>query len=168
MSGRRRRSDMEKVVTIIQGDALSRLKELASESVQCCVTSPPYFGLRDYGATGQIGIEDDPNAFVEKLVAVFREVRRVLKDDGVLWLNIGDSYSRSSAKGGSGPGGKNSGYLDSYTKAQASKTGSSMVLLVGPTDPELGRAFWPKNNLSAFPGFSLSLSAPTVGTYDRT
>jgi DNA modification methylase len=69
---------------------------LADQSVQTCVTSPPYFGLRDYGNDGQIGLESTPDAYVAELVAVFREVRRVLKDDGTLWLNLGDSYARSA------------------------------------------------------------------------
>jgi len=85
--------------TIIQGDALTRLKELPSESVDCCITSPPYFGLRDYGVEGQIGLEESPEAYVSKLVEVFREVRRVLKDDGIMFLNLGDSYA-GSGKGG--------------------------------------------------------------------
>jgi len=127
--------------TIIQGDALARLKELSSESVDCCITSPPYYGLRDYGTAkweggnpecnhvvgnqvqdtmakgaiisgvrpgcdaskcklcgairvdGQIGLEESPEAYVSKLVEVFREVRRVLKKEGTLWLNLGDSYA---------------------------------------------------------------------------
>ena len=78
---------------IIQGDALAKLKELPSESVDCCITSPPYFGLRDYGVDGQIGLEESPEAYVSKLVEVFREVRRVLKKEGTLWLNLGDSYA---------------------------------------------------------------------------
>ncbi len=78
--------------TILQGDCLSILATLPDQSVQCCVTSPPYYGLRDYGVEGQIGLEETPDAYVAKLVAVFREVRRVLRDDGVLWLNLGDSY----------------------------------------------------------------------------
>jgi len=77
---------------IIQGDALAKLKELPSESVDCCITSPPYYGLRNYGCDGQIGLEESPEAYVSKLVEVFREVRRVLKKDGTLWLNLGDSY----------------------------------------------------------------------------
>ena len=79
------------------GDSLVVLGGLESGSVDCCVTSPPYFGLRDYGVEGQIGLEPTPDAFVAKLVAVFREVRRVLRDDGTLWLNLGDSYA---AQGG--------------------------------------------------------------------
>ena len=79
--------------TIIQGDALTKLKELPGESVDCCITSPPYFGLRDYGVEGQIGLEESPEAYVRKLVEVFREVRRVLKKEGTLWLNVGDSYA---------------------------------------------------------------------------
>ena len=81
------------VDTVIQGDALTRLKELSSEAVDCCITSPPYYGLRDYGVEGQIGLEESPEAYVSKLVEVFREVRRVLKKEGTLWLNLGDSYA---------------------------------------------------------------------------
>jgi DNA modification methylase len=77
-------------VSIIQGDA--RHLPLADGCVQCVVTSPPYWGLRDYGTAGQIGLETTPDAYVAELVAVFREVRRVLRDDGVLWLNLGSSY----------------------------------------------------------------------------
>ncbi len=81
-------------VRILVGDCRSRLAELPDQSVQTCVTSPPYFGLRDYGHDGQIGLEQTPEAFVSELVAVFREVRRVLRDDGTLWLNLGDSYGQ--------------------------------------------------------------------------
>ena len=88
--------------TIIQGDALTRLKELPSESVDCCITSPPYFGLRDYGVEGQIGLEESPEAYVSKLVEVFREVRRVLKKEGTLWLNLGDTFA-SGGTGGCSP-----------------------------------------------------------------
>jgi DNA modification methylase len=67
---------------ILQGDVLAVLASLPDQSVHCCVTSPPYFGLRDYGQDGQIGLEKTPQEYVEKMVAVFREVRRVLRDDG--------------------------------------------------------------------------------------
>lgn len=77
------------------GDCLESLRAMPDQSVHCCVTSPPYFGLRDYGMDGQIGLEDTPAAFVERLVEAFREVRRVLRDDGTLWLNLGDSYGAS-------------------------------------------------------------------------
>jgi site-specific DNA-methyltransferase (adenine-specific) len=83
---------------IIQSDCLDGLRTLADGSIQCCVTSPPYWGLRDYGRDGQIGLEATPTAYVERIVEVFREVRRVLRDDGTLWLNIGDSYA--AARGG--------------------------------------------------------------------
>ena len=86
-------------VKILIGDCRDVLRRLPDASVQCCVTSPPYFGLRDYGVAGQIGLEPTPDAFVAEMVAVFREVRRVLRDDGTLWLNLGDSYS-------TGPSGK--------------------------------------------------------------
>jgi DNA modification methylase len=77
---------------IICGDALMELRKLPDESVHCCVTSPPYWGLRDYGIAGQLGLEKTPEEYVARLVDVFREVRRVLRDDGTLWLNLGDSY----------------------------------------------------------------------------
>lgn len=77
---------------------------LKDESAQCVVTSPPYWGLRDYGVAGQIGLEKTPSEYVEKIVEVFREVRRVLRDDGTLWLNLGDCYN--AYNGGSGPASK--------------------------------------------------------------
>lgn len=86
---------------ILVGDVRSRLADITDKSVQCVVTSPPYWGLRDYGHDGQIGLEQSPKEYVAEMVAVFREVWRVLADDGVLWLNIGDSYSGS----GKGPAG---------------------------------------------------------------
>ena len=88
---------------IHHGDALDVLRGMPSQSVNCCVTSPPYYGLRDYGVDGQIGLEETPEAYISRLVEVFREVRRVLKDDGTLWVNIGDSYA-SSTKGSGGSG----------------------------------------------------------------
>jgi DNA modification methylase len=84
---------------VIVGDAREQLKLLPDRAFHCCVTSPPYFGLRDYGCEGQLGLELTPDAFVAEMVAVFREVRRVLRDDGTLWLNIGDSYA-TGTKGG--------------------------------------------------------------------
>lgn len=78
---------------ILRGDCLEVMRTLEAGSVQTCVTSPPYFGLRDYGVEGQIGLEETPEAFVAKMVEVFREVRRLLRDDGTLWLNLGDSYA---------------------------------------------------------------------------
>lgn len=78
--------------TILVGNVLQRLKDIPDETVQSCITSPPYWGLRDYGHDGQLGLEATPEQYVENMVAVFREVWRVLKDDGVLWLNLGDSY----------------------------------------------------------------------------
>ena len=79
---------------VLVGDVSESLRDLPAQSVRCVVTSPPYFGLRDYGHEGQIGLEDTPEAFVERLVDVFREVRRVMTDDGTLWLNMGDSYGK--------------------------------------------------------------------------
>lgn len=88
---------------ILIGDVISKLKEIEDGTVNCVVTSPPYWGLRDYGNEGQIGLEPTPQEYVSKMVEVFREVRRVLRDDGTLWLNIGDSYKpagKGSTKAG--------------------------------------------------------------------
>lgn len=85
---------------LIHADA--RAIPLRDACVQCVVTSPPYFGLRDYGIGGQIGLEATPDTYVAALVAVFREIRRVLKPDGVVWLNLGDSYSGAASTGGAG------------------------------------------------------------------
>jgi DNA modification methylase len=77
---------------IYNEDCLEGMKRIPSGSIQCCITSPPYYGLRDYGVSGQLGLEKSPDEYVAKLVAVFREVRRALRSDGTLWLNLGDSY----------------------------------------------------------------------------
>lgn len=91
-------------VRILTGDCREMLRTLPDASVNCCVTSPPYFGLRDYGVDGQMGLEPTPDEFVAGMVEVFREVRRVLRDDGTLWLNIGDSvYSGNGQPCGSDP-----------------------------------------------------------------
>jgi DNA modification methylase len=81
---------------VIEADVLDGLAQLADGSVQTVVTSPPYWGLRDYGVNGQLGLEPTPEAYVERMVEVFREVRRVLRDDGTVWLNLGDSYNNRS------------------------------------------------------------------------
>ena len=92
---------------VLIGDCAKALKTLPEGSVDCCVTSPPYYGLRDYGHEGQVGLELTPEMYINKLVSAFREVRRVLRDDGTLWVNIGDSYaSRHSG---------NCGYKDGRT-----------------------------------------------------
>lgn len=91
------------VVKIITGDSLKVLPTLAEESIQCCVTSPPYWGLRDYNHPAQIGAESSPETYVENLVRIFREVRRVLRKDGTFWLNVGDGYARNGGTGNCGP-----------------------------------------------------------------
>lgn len=83
---------------LLLGDCAETLRALPEKSIHTCVTSPPYFGLRDYGAEGQIGLEETPDAYVQRLVEVFREVRRVLRDEGTLWLNLGDSYASGGRK----------------------------------------------------------------------
>lgn len=89
---------------LLIGDCIESMRGMADQSINCCVTSPPYFGLRDYGVDGQIGLEETPEQYVAKMVDVFREVRRVLRDDGTLWLNIGDTFARNPAKGQHKPG----------------------------------------------------------------
>jgi DNA modification methylase len=90
-------------ITLHHGDSLAVLRTLPDASVNACVTSPPYFGLRDYGVDGQYGLEASPAEYVETMRALFAEVRRVLADDGTLWLNLGDSYQSSGGKEGVGP-----------------------------------------------------------------
>ncbi len=97
------------------GDCLEVMKELPEASVQTCVTSPPYWGLRDYGVAGQLGLESSPDEYVTKMVEMFRGVRRVLKDNGTLWLNLGDTYS-------TGNGGDST-----YTEKQKSNEGSLSI-----------------------------------------
>jgi len=87
-------------IELYHGDCLQVLKELPAESVHCVVTSPPYWGLRDYGTDGQLGLEETPEQHVTKMVEVFSEVRRVLRTDGTLWMNYGDCYANSSSGGG--------------------------------------------------------------------
>lgn len=102
---------------IITGDCLAVLATMPDKSVHCCVTSPPYYGLRDYGHNEQIGLEPTPDEYVAKLVAVFREVGRVLRDDGTLWLNLGDSYARK----GSGIEAKTNTVNESQVRQKVSK-----------------------------------------------
>ena len=90
-------------VTTLTGDNRLLLPQLAAGSVQCCVTSPPYWGLRDYNHAEQLGAEASPEDYVRNLVQVFRQVRRALADDGTLWLNVGDGYARNGGTGRSGP-----------------------------------------------------------------
>lgn len=117
---------------VIHGDCLSVLPTLDADSIHCCVTSPPYYGLRDYGHTDQIGLEETPDAYVAKMVAVFREVRRVLRDDGTLWLNLGDSWANDGKWGGS-TGGKHVSALhgDSGCGRRRKTTGLKPKDLIG-------------------------------------
>ena len=109
---------------VLIGDCIESMRTLSDKSVQMCVTSPPYYGLRDYGVDGQIGLEETPAEFIARLVEVFREVRRVLRDDGTAWVNMGDSYAGSRC-------GRNSqsitgvGRDESVTAARARRTVAS-------------------------------------------
>jgi len=118
-------------VDIQVGDCRTLLAAMAPQSVHCCVTSPPYFGLRDYGVDGQLGLEPTPEEFVAAMVSVFSEVRRVLRDDGTLWLNLGDSYARGF--GGGSPGAKSATNAGSYDNRKSGKIpdGLSQKDLIG-------------------------------------
>ncbi|MHB8053406.1 MAG: DNA-methyltransferase [Methanoregula sp.] len=106
---------------IIQGDVLEGLKMISSNTVHCVCTSPPYYGLRNYGVEGQIGLEETPEDFVKKITEVFREVRRVLRDDGTLWLNFGDSYSGSPSTAGAAINPDSISYKSGQTRGGVSK-----------------------------------------------
>ena len=108
---------------ILHGDCLNILRTMPNNVVDCCVTSPPYWGLRDYGHDDQIGLEETPEEYVSKMVAVFHEVKRVLKTEGTLWLNLGDSYS------GSGKGRNPDGTV--HVSALIAKQGTSAGTVMG-------------------------------------
>lgn len=101
-----------KVNHIYQGDALEVLQSLEAQKVDMCVTSPPYWGLRDYGVDGQLGLEPDFNEYIDKLCTIFDEVRRVLKDEGTCWVNLGDSYSSTRWSNSPSTTGKSGAYTD--------------------------------------------------------
>ena len=117
---------------ILHGDCLEQMRTLDANSIQTCVTSPPYWGLRDYGVEGQLGLEKTPEEYVAKMVEVFREVKRVLKDDGTLWLNLGDSYA-GSGKGRNADGTHGSGGSDK----QHTNTGAVIGRLDKSVTPNL-------------------------------
>lgn len=112
------------------GDALTFARLLPDESVNCVVTSPPYYGLRDYGVDGQVGLEDTPQQYVERLVSIFREVRRVLRKDGTCWLNLGDSWTGGGSYAPDAPSNQNGGSLSSRSVGQAGGRTSGAVRLV--------------------------------------
>ena len=115
---------VNKYFDVIVGDCVESMRAMPDQSVNCVVTSPPYFGLRDYGHDGQIGLEQTPAEFVAKLVDVFREVHRVLRDDGTLWLNLGDSYA--AGKCGRADQDRNTRNRDGRNTANATDTGAPM------------------------------------------
>ncbi len=105
-------------MSYVIGDALAELRKLESDRFQCCVTSPPYWGLRDYGHPDQLGLEPTPMSYADRMVTVFREVRRVLRDDGVLWLNVGDSYASNAGEVGRRDDGASADGSGSHTMRQ--------------------------------------------------
>jgi DNA modification methylase len=102
---------------IIQGNCLETLKTIEQGSVDCCVTSPPYWGLRDYGESAQLGLEATPEEYVQNMVQVFSEVKRVLSKEGTLWLNLGDSYAGNCSRTSSGRAGMGNKREGIYTKS---------------------------------------------------
>jgi len=123
----------DNAVSLLNGDVMEVLKELPELSIQCCVTSPPYWGLRDYGVEGQLGLEKTPEEYVAKMVEVFREVKRVLKADGTLWLNLGDSYA-GSGKGRNGDGHHSQG---THWKQSTNRGAVNGVIRSNQETPEL-------------------------------
>jgi DNA modification methylase len=108
---------------LYHGDCLTELQSLSDCSVDCCITSPPYWGLRDYGCSGQLGLEKTPEEYVSNMVNLFREVRRVLKSDGTLWLNLGDSYA-----------GSGHGYLSEPRGKQVTNKGTNFMCDLPPAE----------------------------------
>lgn len=125
---------------IINDDALNALSSMPENSIDCCVTSPPYYRLRDYGVDGQIGLEDTPEQYIARLVSVFREVRRVLKDNGTLWVNIADSYSGS---------GKGAAMYPESTKGTIQGTNAGSVN--HPAIAGVGMSHLPAKNMLGIP-----------------
>jgi len=141
--------------TLLQGHCLDVLKTLPEESVQTCITSPPYFGLRDYGCGGQIGLESTPEQFVQSLVDVFAEVHRVLKKDGTLWLNLGDSYVS-----------KPTGSLGNHTGAKHGFTENHKHQAAGFVRPDKTGFGLPEKNLIGIP-WRVAFALQSYGWYLR-
>lgn len=143
---------------VLIGDCIESMRTLKDQSVNTCVTSPPYYGLRDYGMDGQIGLEETPAEFVGRLVEVFREVRRVLRNDGTLWVNMGDTYA--SIAGGYAPGGS-AGKHDMVSQATR-----GAVLRGKRRSPPIGLK--QKDLMGIFPGASPSPFKMMAGTCAKT
>lgn len=149
---------------MINGDCREVLKRLPECSVQCCVTSPPYYGLRDYGVAEQIGLESTPDEYVAQLVSVFREVRRVLRDDGTLWLNLGDSYA-STTKGSGGDG--TTGTLNAARKQDGSYIGSAASAYFKPRTFDLNSAGLKPKDIIGIP-WRVAFALQSDGWYLRS
>jgi DNA modification methylase len=129
-------------VRIINADVMAGLAELPDESVHCVVTSPPYWGLRDYGVPGQIGLEPTPDAFVARMVDVFREVRRVLRADGTCWLNLGDSHNNRTKVRSSSHQPALNGFADDNWADRAARGGVRMSHGMGLKEKDLCGIPW--------------------------
>lgn len=126
---------------IYLGDTLETLKTWPDEFIQCVVTSPPYWGLRDYGVDGQIGLESTPDKYVQKIVDVFRQIRRCLKNDGIVWLNLGDSYAQSG-KGGNPTDSEWSGFVGNNAREITAKHKPSKATDIGLKPKDLVGIPW--------------------------
>lgn len=146
-------------VTIYNADVLEGLRALPAEFIQTCVTSPPYWGLRDYGVKGQIGLEKMPEKYIERMVEVFREVRRVLRPDGTLWLNMGDTYASDAGKCRNPGGGENS--------IGKTRKDASAHPLVRPNVTELRKMNLKPKDLVGMP-WRLALALQADGWYLRS
>jgi len=127
-------------LTLYGGDCLEVMRGMPSDSVDCVVTSPPYWGLRDYGTEGQLGLERTPEEYVANMVAVFREVRRVLKPSGTCWLNLGDSYATGGGAVGRAPGGGDQG--ERFIRAGMINTQPNRMKLPGLKEKDLVGIPW--------------------------
>ena len=123
-------------ITLFNADVMEGLRQIEDESIQCCVTSPPYWGLRDYGVEGQLSLEQTPEEYIEKMVRVFREVHRVLKRDGTLWVNIGDSYYGSWGDSGAREGNQRSKNTESLPRNGQSKRRPSSSFMHNSLKPK--------------------------------
>lgn len=128
-------------IRIIQADVIAGLAALGDQSVQCVVTSPPYWGLRDYGVEGQIGLEKTPEEYITKMVEVFREVRRVLRDDGTVWLNLGDCYGTNNISENRTQGNE-SDYTDAYASRRRRISGINHTRITGLKPKDLVGMPW--------------------------
>lgn len=146
---------MSQLLTLLNGDAIAMQKTIPDKSINCCVTSPPYYGLRDYGVAGQIGLEASPEEFIASLIAVFSETWRILRDDGTLWINMGDSYASQAG-----------GYSETHKRGQGRISSRSMEATVKHRNRVPPEGYKPKD-LMGMP-WRLAFALQAEGWYLRS